>query len=198
MIKLSGIKPNPANPRTISAGKFEKLKASIEQFPKMMALRPIVVDASGIVLGGNMRLRALQELGYKEVPPEWVKRADELTEDEKRRFIVTDNAGFGQWDWDVLANEWDAGELAEWGLDVPEWDVSPDDMGDDFTLPDGDKAPFQQMTFTLADEQAEQLKQAMAAIKKTEEFKYCETFGNENSNGNALYLITMQWAGQRK
>jgi len=100
-IKLADIQPNPNNPRFIRDDKFEKLKASIEQFPKMMALRPIVVDESGTVLGGNMRLRALQELGYKEVPPEWVRRAGELTEDEKRRFIITDNAGFGQWDWET-------------------------------------------------------------------------------------------------
>lgn len=97
----------------------------------MMALRPMVVDADNIVLGGNMRLRALQELGYKEIPPEWVRRADELTEDEKRRFIITDNVGFGQWEWDTLANEWEAEELAAWGLDVPEeWGYSIDDMDD--------------------------------------------------------------------
>ena len=121
MIKLSSIQLNPANPRIIRDDKFEQLKASIEQFPKMMELRPIVVDNTGMVLGGNMRLRALQDLGYKEVPPEWVRQADDLTEDEKRRFIITDNEGFGQCDWDILANEWDAAELVEWGLDVPDW-----------------------------------------------------------------------------
>lgn len=132
MVKLKDIQPNPDNPRFIRDDKFDKLKASIEQFPKMMALRPIVVDSAGMVLGGNMRLRALQELGFKEVPDEWVRRADELTEDEKRRFIITDNAGFGSWDWDALANEWDAAELAEWGLDVPdEWGYDLDDMKDD-------------------------------------------------------------------
>ena len=73
-----------------------------------------------------------------------------------------------------------------------------DDLGEEFSLPDGDKAPFQQMTFTLADEQAEQIKNAIADIKQTEEYKYTETMGNENSNGNALYLIVMQWAEQKK
>ena len=120
MIKLTDIQPNPNNPRLIRDDKFNQLKVSIEQFPKMMALRPIVVDASGMVLGGNMRLRALQDLKYKEVPDEWVRRAEDLTEDEKRRFIIADNTGFGQWDWEALANEWDAGQLGEWGLDVPE------------------------------------------------------------------------------
>jgi len=88
--------------------------------------------------------------------------------------------------------------LEEWGLDVTGWKLDPTQMGDEFTLPDGDKAPFQQMTFTLADEQAKQIKNAIADIKQTEEYKYAETMGNENSNGNALYLIVMQWAEQRK
>jgi hypothetical protein len=97
-----------------------------------------------------------------------------------------------------LANEWDAEELNEWGLDIGGFDANAEDYGEDFSLPDGDKAPFQQMTFTLADEQAEQIKNAIADIKATDEYKYAETMGNENSNGNALYLIVMQWAEQRK
>lgn len=197
-MKLSEIKANPNNPRVIRDDKFEKLKNSIESFPQMLALRPIVVDTDGIILGGNMRLRALQDLGYKEIPDEWVKRADELTEEQKREFIIKDNVGFGQWEWDALANEWDTEQLSEWGLDMPGFDVDEDEYGEDFSLPDGDKEPFQQMTFTLADEQAEQIKNALADAKKLEEFKYIETFANENSNGNALYLIIMQWAEQRK
>jgi hypothetical protein len=98
----------------------------------------------------------------------------------------------------MLANEWEAEQLADWGLEVPGFDLSPDDLGEGFSLPDGDKAPFQQMTFTLADEQAEKIKNAIQDIKETEEYKYAETMGNENSNGNALYLIVMQWAEQRK
>jgi hypothetical protein len=111
---------------------------------------------------------------------------------------VKDNVGFGEWDWDVLANEWNVEELAHWGLDLPLDFVSADEFGEGFELPDGDKAPFQQMTFTLADEQAVQIQNAIADIKLTNEYKYAETFGNENSNGNALYLIIMQWAEQRK
>ena len=88
--------------------------------------------------------------------------------------------------------------MEEWGLDLPGFDIDSDDLGEEFSLPDGDKAPFRQMTFTLADEQAEQIKNAIADIKQTEEYKYNETMGNENSNGNALYLIIMQWAEQRK
>ncbi len=197
-MKITDIKINPKNPRIIKDDRFKKLVKSIEEFPKMMKLRPIVVDGEGVVLGGNMRLKALQYLKFKEIPDEWVKRADELTEDEKKRFIIEDNVGFGDWDFDALANEWDAQLLEDWGLDLPGYDVSPDQFGEGFNLPDGDKAPFQQMTFTLADEQAEEVKNAIADIKKTDEYKYMETAGNENSNGNALFLIVSQWDAQRK
>ena len=162
-----------------------------------MSLRPIIVDNDMMILGGNMRYKALQHLGFKEIPDEWVKRAADLTEEEARRFIITDNVSGGEWDMDDLLQNWDKSELEEWGLEL-DW---PEDIligTDEFSLPDGDKAPFQQMTFTLADQQEEQIKNAIADIKKTEEYKYCETMGNENSNGNALYLIVMQWAGQRK
>ena len=101
-------------------------------------------------------------------------------------------------DWDALANEWDTAELSEWGLDVPGFGLSPDEFTDAFSLPDGDREPFQQITFTFADEQAAAIKNAIDDMKKTDEYKYAETFGNENSNGNALYLIVMQWAEQRK
>jgi hypothetical protein len=153
------------------------------------------VDENNIVLGGNMRLKACKEAGLKEV---FIVKADNLTEQQKDEFIVKDNVGFGEWDWDILANEWDVESLDNWGLDLPGFDLNADELGTEFSLPDGDKAPFQQMTFTLADEQAEQIKNAIADIKETEEYKYCETMGNENTNGNALYLIIMQWAEQRR
>ena len=197
-MKLSEIKVNKSNPRIIKDEKFKKLIKSLEDFPKMMEFRPIVVNDDGMILGGNMRYRALLDLGYKEVPDNWVKKASDLTDDEKRRFIIVDNLSFGEHDWDALANEWDSEELESWGLDLPGFDIEADNLGDEFSLPDGDKAPFQQMTFTLADEQAEQIKNAIADIKATEEYKYAETMGNENSNGNALYLIIMQWAEQKK
>jgi hypothetical protein len=193
-VKLSEVKSNPNNPRIIKDDKFRKLVNSIQEFPKMLEIRPIVVNADMIVLGGNMRLKACKEAGLKEVP---VIFADDLTEEEQKQFIIKDNVGFGEWDWDMIANEWDAIELQEWGFDIPGFD-NVEDLGEDFTLPEGDKAPFQQMTFTLADEQAEQIQNAIADIKQTQEYKYAETMGNENSNGNALYLIIMQWAEQKK
>jgi hypothetical protein len=197
-MKLSKLKGNPNNPRIIKDDKFKKLVKSINDFPKMMALRPIVVDENFIVQGGNMRLKALQEIGFKDIPDEWVKQVSDLNEDEKKQFIIKDNVGFGEWDWDELANNWDAEQLTEWGLDIPNFVNDSDEFGTEFSLPDGDKAPFQQMTFTLADEQATQIKNAIEEIKRTEEYKYAETMGNENSNGNALYLIIMQWAEQKK
>jgi len=117
MVKLTEIKSNPNNPRVIKDHKFEKLKKSISEFPKMMELRPIVINEDNIVLGGNMRLKALKDLGYKEVPEEWVKRASDLTEEETRRFIIADNVGFGEHDWEMLANEWNTEELEDRGLE---------------------------------------------------------------------------------
>lgn len=195
IIKIEQIKLNPNNPRLIKDDKFKKLVQSIVDFPQMLEIRPIVVNADMIILGGNMRYKACKEAGIKEIP---VIIADSLTEEQQKEFLIKDNTSGGEWDWEVLANEWDSEQLEAWGLDLVGFDLDSDDLGTDFSLPDGDKAPFQQMTFTLADEQAEQIKNAIADIKATEEYKYCETLGNENSNGNALYLIIMQWAEQRK
>jgi ParB-like chromosome segregation protein Spo0J len=129
MIKLSKIKNNPNNPRLIKDDKFKKLCESIKALPKMMELRPIVVDDNFIVQGGNMRLKALNELGYKEIPETWVKEAKDFSEDELKEFIIKDNVGFGEWDWDDLANNWDTEKLEEWGLDIPnftEKEIDPD------------------------------------------------------------------------
>jgi len=193
-IDIKKVIPNPNNPRIIKDYKFDKLVKSIKEFPEMLKLRPIVVDSNMTVLGGNMRLKACAAAGLKEVD---IIIADQLTDQQKSEFIIKDNVGFGEWDWDVLGNEWNTQQLEDWGLEVIGFDVDEDDLSDSFSLPDGDKAPFQQMTFTLADEQAEQIKNAIADIKQTEEYKYVETMGNENSNGNALYLIIMQWVEQR-
>ena len=195
LINIQEVRPNENNPRFIKDYKFKKLVKSIKEFPQMLKLRPIVVNSEMVVLGGNMRLKACKEAGLKEV---WVLKADELTEQQQREFIVKDNVGFGEWDWDILGNEWNTQQLEDWGMEVIGFDVDEDDLSDSFSLPDGDKAPFQQQTYTLADAQAEVIKNAIADVKKTEEYNYIETFGNENSNGNALYLIISQWAEQRK
>jgi hypothetical protein len=107
---------NPKNPRIIKDDKFKKLVKSIQEFPQMLELRPIVVDGNMVVLGGNMRLKACIAAGLKEVP---IIVADQLTDAQKDEFIIKDNVGFGEWDWDLLANEWEPDALTNWGLDLP-------------------------------------------------------------------------------
>jgi hypothetical protein len=125
-VKISQVKTNPNNPRLIKNDKFKKLVKSVKEFPEMLEIRPIVVDKDNIVLGGNMRLRACQEAGLKEVS---IIKAEELTEKQQREFIIKDNVGFGQWDWDELANNFETPALNDWGLDV--W--QPEDINlDDF------------------------------------------------------------------
>ena len=115
-IKINKIKENTSDPRFIGKDKFKKLVKSLKEFPEMLKLRPIVVDDNNIILGGNMRYKAAVELGMKEV---WVLQADDLTEKQKQEFIIKDNVGFGEWDWDILANSWDVDKINEWGLDLP-------------------------------------------------------------------------------
>jgi len=134
VVKIKDIKSNPNNPRVIKDDKFHKLCESIKAFPKMLELRPIVVNDDMVVLGGNMRLKALKHLGLTEAP---VIKASELTEDQQRQFIIKDNAGFGEWDWDMLANEWNVEELEQWGLDVPAFAASElEAEEDDFDIPE--------------------------------------------------------------
>jgi len=123
VVKISDVNPNPNNPRTIKDDKFKQLVKSIKDFPEMLELRPIVVNDDMIVLGGNMRLKACKEAGLKEVP---IIKASNLTEQQQKEFIIKDNVGFGEWDWEQLANEWEAEELSEWGLDVPNFDTDED------------------------------------------------------------------------
>ena len=136
-MKLNKIKTNPNNPRIIKDDKFKKLVKSISEFPKMLELRPIIVDENFIVQGGNMRLKALQELKYKDIPDEWVKQVSDLTEEQKKEFIIKDNVGFGEWDFDDLANNWDVEKLNEWGLDIPNFDVEVLEAEEDnYEIPD--------------------------------------------------------------
>jgi hypothetical protein len=112
--KINEVKLNPNNPRLIKDDKFKKLVQSIKDFPEMLSIRPIVVNQDMIILGGNMRFRACKEAGIKEIPV----IVTDLSEEKQREFLIKDNTSGGEWDWDVLANEWDAEELADWGLDV--------------------------------------------------------------------------------
>ena len=188
-VKTYKIKSNPNNPRLIKDDKFRKLVKSIKDFPEMLEKRPLIcsTDEEGnyIVLGGNMRLKASKEAGLKEMP---IILADDWSEEQRKEFIIKDNVGFGEWDWDDLANEWYQEDLEDWGLDLP-----GDLTFEELEAEEDENNLMQKNTFNLSDEQSEQIYNAIADIKKTDEYKYCETFGNTDLNGNALYLIITQW-----
>jgi site-specific DNA-methyltransferase (adenine-specific) len=136
-VKLTSVRANPNNPRVIRDEKFAKLKQSIIDFPEMLEKRPLVCYTEGehyIVLGGNMRLKALSDIGAKEIP---IILADEWTEEQRAQFLIKDNVGFGEWDWNTLANEWDADKLTEWGLDLPPMDaIELEAEEDEYEMPD--------------------------------------------------------------
>jgi hypothetical protein len=133
-IKVSQIRPNPNNPRVIKDDKFKKLLKSITDFPQMLELRPIVVNDDMIVLGGNMRLKALEHLGIEET---YIIKAKDLTDKQEQEFIIKDNVGYGEWDWDQLANEWDVEDLDDWGLDLPlDFVKELEAEEDDFAIPE--------------------------------------------------------------
>jgi hypothetical protein len=175
MIKLTQIKPNPNNPRLIKDDKFKKLVKSLEEFPEMMEKRPLVcvtdVDGKIYPLGGNMRLKAIKELNYKEIPDTWVTMADEWTEEKRREFVVKDNVGFGEWDWDQLA-EWDSEQLEDWGLNVPEFapDVDYSEKNKELNLNDFEdqkytiKLEFTEEDYNLVKERLQDLGQTPEKI----------------------------------
>jgi DNA modification methylase len=133
-VPINTVKANPNNPRIIKDDKFAKLVKSIKEFPDMLNVRPIVVNKDMVVLGGNMRLKAIKEAGYKEVAIEIV----DWTEQQQKEFIVKDNVGYGEWDWNDLANNWDSEQLIDWGLDIPGFDAEVIEAEeDDFAVPDG-------------------------------------------------------------
>ena len=201
-IKISKLKSNsgqinglPRNPRLIKDDKYKKLVKSIIDDPEMLELRELIVfpfEKDFVVIAGNMRLKAMEELGYKECPCKVL--SSNTTVEKLKAYTIKDNVGFGEHDWDELANNWDSEKLADWGVDSGGFDLNPDGLGEGFTLPDGDKAPFQQMTFTLADAQAERIKAALTEVEIMDGTQY----GNENSNGNALHQIVLEWDEQRR
>jgi DNA modification methylase len=133
--KISDVKVNPNNPRLIKDDKFAKLVQSIKDLPQMLAIRPIVVNTDMVVLGGNMRLKACKEAGLKEVP---IIIADNLTEEQQREFLIKDNVSGGEWDWQMLANDWDTEQLNDWGLDIPNFEPEQvlEAVEDDYEMPD--------------------------------------------------------------
>jgi len=139
-VEIDTVKLNEENPRILKDDKFKKLVTSIKNFPKMLQLRPIVVNADMVVLGGNMRLQACKKAGLKEVT---ILKAEHLTEEEQKEFIIKDNVGFGEWDWDMIANEWDSEKVDEWGLDVPLFDLDNDKEKEYDDLSDNLKETFE-------------------------------------------------------
>lgn len=161
-VPLKTLKANPNNPRVIRDEKFKKLVKSIREFPEMLEARPVVVNPDMVVLGGNMRLKALREAGVEEAPV-YIASWDEV---KQRQFIIKDNVGFGEWDWDALANEWNEEELQEWGLDIPGFEEEPD--FEDLIGEDKDKAATMKITF----ESPEQLQKAEIDIQELIDRKF--------------------------
>jgi ParB-like chromosome segregation protein Spo0J len=162
-VKISAIKSNPNNPRLIKDDKFYKLVKSIKEFPQMLELRPIVVNDEMVILGGNMRHKACIEAGLKEVT---IVKAKDLTEEQQKEFIIKDNVGFGEWDWDVLANEWDVESLEEWGLDLPI--IMNEPSLDELIGEEKNKPATMKITF----DSAEQLQKAEIDIQELLDRKY--------------------------
>ena len=162
-IGIEEINKNPNNPRIIKDDKFKKLVQSIKDFPKMLEMRPIVVNEHNIILGGNMRYDACKAAGLKTIP---VIVAEGLTEDEQRQFIIKDNVSGGEWDWEMLANEWDAQDLEDWGLDVPGYMEMPSD--EDLIGEEKNKPATMKITF----ESPEQLQKAEIDIQELLDRKY--------------------------
>ncbi len=195
--KLSDLKGLPNNPRKITEAGKAQLLGFLDEF-NLVDIPSINTDNT--VISGNQRLNILLEVHGGDYVIDVRVPNRKLTATEVKRLALALNVHQGEFDLDILALEFDDIDLSEFGIEFDEmpFDESPDNYGETFSLKEGDKEPFQQMTFTLADVQAEQVKSAISDIKQTDDYKYCETMGNENSNGNALYLIIMQWAEQRK
>ena len=193
--KISELIRAEYNPRKISVVQLQELKDGIEEFG---LVSPLVVneypERKNVIVGGHQRLKLWEELGNTEVDCSIVN----LPLDKERKLNIKLNKNGGTFDDDLLKEFFDYEELIEWGFTVSELFVDPDNLTDSFSLPEGDKDPFQQISFVLANNQADKVKKAIGKIKETEEIKLVEKFGNENSNGNSLYLIITQWEEQRK
>ena len=183
---IASVKPYARNAKKHDDKQIANVAESIKQFGWQ---QPIVCDKDGVIIIGHCRLLAAKKLGLKKVP---VKTVDSLSEEQVKKLRTLDNKlNESDWDFDLLAE--DIGELDFSGFDIDWGIISPDDFGEDFALPDGDKSEICQMTFTLHERQAELIKEAIKEVKDD----ITETFGNTNSNGNALYEVVRQWAEQR-
>ena len=180
-MQLSKIKPNPNNPRIIKDDKFKKLLKSITDFPQMMEKRPIVcvtdVDKKIYPLGGNMRLKALQELKYKDIPDNWIMMADDWTEEQRREFVIKDNVGYGEWDWDELANNWDNEKMEEWGLQIPNFNLDYSDKNKEIDIEEFESIMIIKLNYS--EEEYWQVKKQLSEIAATPEQAIWKLLGNE-------------------
>jgi ParB-like chromosome segregation protein Spo0J len=189
---ITDLKPATYNPRQISTKQFKDLKESIKKFG---LVDPIIINQNGnVVVGGHQRLKICKELKHIEIDCVVL----DLSKEEERELNIRLNKNSGEFDMDILANEFDIDQLVDWGFKHIDLDINIDKLDDTFELDDSEKKPIQNITFVLADKQVDFIKNKLNDIKKTEEFNYIETFGNENSNGNALYLLVSQWVEQKK
>lgn len=191
----------PVNPRQWTKDDIERISQSLQETPELFEMRPCIVyplQDKYVILGGNLRFQGAKKNKEKEIP--CIVMDKETSVEKLKEIVIKDNGSFGSWDFDALANEWDDLPLTDWGVPAwnPETKVNPEEFGDEFSLPSGDKEPFQSMSFSLADAQAEEVKQALEDAKHLEEYKSMITYGNANSNGNALALIIEQWIESRR
>jgi len=171
--KLSRIKLNKSNPRFIREDMFKKLKKSLQEFPQGLKYRPLIIDDKGVVQGGNMRLRAARELKWDEIP---TINAKDLPPDELRRLIIVDNIGFGAWDYEMLANEWEPQELGDWGLTV--FDLEPVDLGAFFEdKEDDDDEGKMRLTLLFPGSEREKIEKALDASGMTKEQLFLKALG---------------------
>ena len=184
--KISDLVPTEHNPRQLTEKQFKDLKKSVEKFD--LAEIP-AINTDNQILAGHQRLKIMAALGRGAEVIDVRVPDRKLTKKECDEYIVRSNKNTGEWNMDALANCFEVEDLKEWGFEDKDMGIFDNGYGTDFSLKNGDKLPFQQITFTLADEQVKFINQKIEDVKKTEPFKYCETFGNENSNGNALYFL---------
>jgi len=190
--KLSDLIFAEYNPRQLSKEQFQQIKDSITRFG---IVDPIIVnsnkDRNNIIIGGHQRVKVALEMGIDTAPCHYI----DLSRDKERELNIRLNKNTGEWDWSILSEAFDVDELIEWGFSEDALQILEGGYDESFTLPDGDREPIQQMTFTLADEQAEEIKMALKVASADNK---AETFGNKNGNGNSLYRIVAEWLVQRK
>ena len=175
IVKINDVKVNPNNPRLIKDDKFAKLVQSIKDLPQMLAIRPIVVNTDMVVLGGNMRLKACQEAGLKEVP---IIIADNLTEEQQREFLIKDNVSGGEWDWQMLANDWDTEQLNDWGLNVPVFETKDySDKNEEIDIDSMDSDMIIKLKYT--EDEYNLVREQLSKIASTPEQAVWKLLGNE-------------------